>query len=150
MFSDIPLQMILFLASALGLTINHSTFVCTRINEPLMTSVAGNLKNAVMTIVGALTFPDYVFDVGNAIGLGLSMSGAIWYATRSALKARQKSIKDSLLSRQPVIGRDRMRKLSGGGSMDDREAATRLIPIRTTESWDLRINQAAPANATTS
>ena len=28
----------------LGLSINHSTFVCTRYNEPLMTSVAGNLK----------------------------------------------------------------------------------------------------------
>lgn len=34
-------QMVLLLASALGLTINHSTFVCTRVNEPLMTSVAG-------------------------------------------------------------------------------------------------------------
>jgi hypothetical protein len=35
------LQLMLFVASALGLTINHSTFVCTRVNEPLMTSVAG-------------------------------------------------------------------------------------------------------------
>lgn len=34
-------QLVLLLASALGLTINHSTFVCTRVNEPLMTSVAG-------------------------------------------------------------------------------------------------------------
>ncbi len=103
----------LFLASALGLSINHSTFICTRINEPLMTSVAGNLKNAVMTIVGALAFPDFVFDPANTLGLGLSMTGAIWYATRSALKARQKNIKDTLLQQQPVIGKDRLRKLSG-------------------------------------
>lgn len=34
-------QTALFLASAMGLTINHSTMVCTRVNEPLMTSVAG-------------------------------------------------------------------------------------------------------------
>ena len=34
-------QLVLLLASALGLTINHSTVVCTRVNEPLMTSVAG-------------------------------------------------------------------------------------------------------------
>ena len=95
----------LFLASALGLSINHSTFICTRINEPLMTSVAGNLKNAVMTIVGALAFPDFVFDPANTLGLGLSMTGAIWYATRSALKARQKNIKDTLLQQQPVIER---------------------------------------------
>lgn len=34
----------LLLASALGLSINHSTFVCTRVNEPLMTSVAGDCR----------------------------------------------------------------------------------------------------------
>lgn len=79
-------QIILFLASALGLSINHSTFVCTRVNEPLMTSVAGNLKNIIMTVVGALMFGDFVFRFGNAAGLALSMAGAIWYATRSAFK----------------------------------------------------------------
>ncbi len=36
-------QLVLLASSALGLTINHSTFVCTRVNEPLMTSVAGGL-----------------------------------------------------------------------------------------------------------
>lgn len=115
-----------------------------------MTSVAGNLKNAIMTVVGAIVFSDYIFDIGNAVGLGLSMGGAIWYATRSALKARQNSIKNSLLSRQPVIGRDRLRKLSGGGSLDERDAGARLIPVRTTESWDVRMNQPQPASATTS
>lgn len=105
--------LVLLVASGLGLSINHSTFVCTRINEPLMTSVAGNLKNAVITIVGAIAFPDFLFDPANALGLGVSMTGAIWYATRSALKAKQKTMKDSLLQQQPVIGRDRLRKLSG-------------------------------------
>lgn len=38
---DPQFQLVLLLASALGLSINHSTFVCTRVNEPLMTSVAG-------------------------------------------------------------------------------------------------------------
>lgn len=113
-------QLVLFLASALGLSINHSTFVCTRINEPLMTSVAGNLKNALMTVVGALAFPDFVFHPANTAGLGLSMTGAIWYATRSALRARQKHLKDTLLQQQPVIGRDRLKKLSSGGSADER------------------------------
>ena len=117
--------LVLFLASALGLSINHSTFVCTRINEPLMTSVAGNLKNAVMTVVGAFAFPDFIFEPANATGLCLSMSGAIWYATRSALRARQRTMKDSVLQQQPVIGRDRLKKLSsGGGSMDDREGGS--------------------------
>jgi solute carrier family 35 protein len=112
---------ILFLASALGLSINHSTFLCTRVNEPLMTSVAGNLKNFVMTIVGALAFPDFAFDPMNALGLGMSMAGAIFYATRSALRARGNSrAKESLVGQLPVIGKDRLRKLSGAsGSMSD-------------------------------
>ncbi|KDD75470.1 hypothetical protein H632_c668p0, partial [Helicosporidium sp. ATCC 50920] len=59
-------QLVLFLASALGLSINHSTFVCTRVNEPLMTSVAGNLKNIIMTLLGAVMFGDFVFRGGNA------------------------------------------------------------------------------------
>ena len=134
--------MVLFLASGLGLSINHSMFVCTRINEPLMTSVAGNLKNAVMTVVGALAFPDFIFDPGNAVGLALSMGGAIWYATRSALKARQKSIKDSLLQQQPVIGRDRLRKLSGGGSMDEKDTGySTHSMISRIESLEARMTQ---------
>ena len=124
---------ILFLASALGLSINHSTFICTRVNEPLMTSVAGNLKNAVMTIVGAVAFPDFVFDPANALGLGLSMTGAIWYATRSALKARQKSMKDTLLQQQPVIGKDRLRKLSGS-SQD-------FMSVARNDSLEMRMTQ---------
>ena len=39
--SLLQFQMALSASSVLGLTINHSTFVCTRVNEPLMTSVAG-------------------------------------------------------------------------------------------------------------
>eukprot|EP00887_Chlorella_sp_A99_P000588 scaffold17.g588.t1 len=105
-------QLVLLLASALGLSINHSTFVCTRVNEPLMTSVAGNMKNAAMTIVGALAFSDFMFEPWNAAGLALSMVGAVWYAMRSALKARQKSAKDSLLQQLPSIGQRDRRKPS--------------------------------------
>jgi solute carrier family 35 len=82
-------QGVLLASSVLGLTINHSTFLCTRVNEPLMTSAAGNLKNVFMTVLGAIAFPDFIFSILNAAGLGLSMAGAIWYATQSALKVRQ-------------------------------------------------------------
>ncbi|KAL4440081.1 hypothetical protein ABPG75_003082 [Micractinium tetrahymenae] len=109
---DPQFQLVLLLASALGLSINHSTFVCTRVNEPLMTSVAGNLKNAIMTIVGAFAFGDFIFEPWNAAGLAVSMAGAVWYAMRSALRARQKSLKDRLLQQVPVIGRDRLKNRS--------------------------------------
>ncbi|KAL6778279.1 hypothetical protein ACKKBG_A17590 [Auxenochlorella protothecoides x Auxenochlorella symbiontica] len=125
-------QTALFLASAMGLTINHSTMVCTRVNEPLMTSVAGNLKNVLMTVVGALAFGDFVFSPWNAAGLGASMAGAVWYATRSAFKARQRALKTSLLSQVPVIGRDRLRARPGadGGA----GAHSRAVHSRTGSS----------------
>ena len=81
-------QLTLLAACALGLTINHSTFVCTRFNDPLTTSVAGSVKNIAMTFIGAVAFGDFLFAPWNAVGLGLSMAGAIWYATKSALKVR--------------------------------------------------------------
>ena len=44
-----------------------------------------------MTIVGAFAFGDFVFEPWNAAGLSLSMSGAVWYATRSAMKVRARA-----------------------------------------------------------
>jgi hypothetical protein len=39
-----------------------------------------------MTIVGALSFGDFIFDYWNAAGLAVSFAGAVWYAMRSALR----------------------------------------------------------------
>ena len=82
------LQAILMCSCALGLTINHSTFLCTRINDPLSTSVAGSLKNVLMTFIGIWAFGDFRWQVWNVCGLSISMGGAVWYATRSALKVQ--------------------------------------------------------------
>jgi len=99
-------RMVLLASAALGLTINHSTFLCTRVNEPLLTSVAGNLKNVIMTILGAIAFSDFEYTHLNAAGLVISMTGAIYYATHSALKAQRRA---AVMSPQPkpVIGRER-------------------------------------------
>ena len=70
----------------LGLTINHSTFICTRFNDPLTTSVAGSVKNIIMTCIGAVSFGDFIYAKWNVVGLGVSMMGAVWYATRAAMK----------------------------------------------------------------
>jgi len=65
--------------------------VCTRFNDPLTTSVAGSVKNIAMTFIGAVAFGDFRFAPWNALGLGMSMAGAIWYATKSAIKARPRA-----------------------------------------------------------
>lgn len=77
---------------ALSLSINHSTFVCTRYNDPLTTSVAGNLKNIVMTGVGVYAFGDFFYHKFNALGIAISMIGAIWYATWSAMRVSLSSL----------------------------------------------------------
>lgn len=91
------MQVTLALSCVLGLTINHSTFMCTRFNDPLTTSVAGSIKNVIMTLIGAVSFGDFQYARWNVIGLGLSMAGAIWYATRAAIKARSHSTTTAML-----------------------------------------------------
>lgn len=88
MSEQLCLQVSLGLCCVLGLAVSHSTFVCTRVNDPLMTSTAGNLKNIIMTVIGAFAFGDFQFSLLNSAGLVMSMVGAIWYAARSALKVR--------------------------------------------------------------
>eukprot|EP00210_Caulerpa_lentillifera_P000475 g458.t1 len=84
-------QAVLIATSVLGLTIHHSTFVCTKANEPIMTMVAGQLKNMVSTIIGAIVFDDFVFAWANVIGLTISMFGALWYAVHGTLKSQDKT-----------------------------------------------------------
>ena len=71
------LHAVLASSSVLGLTVNHSQFLCTRVNEPLMTTVAGQMKNIVSTIIGAFAFSDYTFNIVNVIGVTMSMSGKL-------------------------------------------------------------------------
>jgi solute carrier family 35 len=73
-------------AVCLGLTISHSMYVCTRVNDPLTTSVSGSLKNIAMTVIGIFAFGDYIYDTANMFGIALSMMGAVWYALYTTLK----------------------------------------------------------------
>lgn len=71
-------QLLLALSCVLGMAVNHSTFVCTRQTSPLTTSVAGSIKNIVMTIVGAFAFGDFIYHPINVVGVIISMLGAVW------------------------------------------------------------------------
>lgn len=73
-------------AVCLGLSVGHSQYLCTRINDPLTTSVSGSLKNILMTGIGIFAFGDYVYGRLNVIGILISMAGGFWYALHCALK----------------------------------------------------------------
>lgn len=42
-----------------------------------------------MTAVGVFAFGDFLYHRWNAIGICISMAGAVWYATRAALRVSQ-------------------------------------------------------------
>ena len=73
-------------AVGLGLSVGHSQYLCTRINDPLTTSVSGSLKNILMTGIGIFAFGDYVYDRFNVLGILISIGGGFWYALHCALK----------------------------------------------------------------
>jgi solute carrier family 35 len=83
---------VLALAGSMGVFINHATMVCTRVNGPLTTSVAGSAKNIVMTAIGMLAFNDFVYAPWNTAGLVVSAGGTVWYAASeySGLRRRAK------------------------------------------------------------
>lgn len=56
-----------------------------------MTSVAGQLKNLISTVIGAFAFGDFSFSFVNVVGLTFSACGAVWYAVHSTLKPQQKT-----------------------------------------------------------
>jgi len=79
MLTDTGFLVTLAMSCFLGLSINHSTFLCTKTNDPLTTSVAGSLKNIFMTLFGAIAFGDFIFHPFNALGLAISLLGSCSY-----------------------------------------------------------------------
>mmetsp|Transcript_9728 Transcript_9728/g.59069 ORF Transcript_9728/g.59069 Transcript_9728/m.59069 type:complete len:284 (+) Transcript_9728:196-1047(+) len=69
----------LFSSTCLGLAVGHAMFLCTRVNEPLTTTVTGSIKNLLATVLGAVAFGDYIFNTANAAGLAVSAVGSLWY-----------------------------------------------------------------------
>lgn len=58
---------------------NFSTSLCTDITTPLTTSVAGQVKNVLQTVLGFFSW-GYVFSPVNAVGLVLALMGQCWFA----------------------------------------------------------------------
>ncbi len=64
------------IASCMGVVITYIVFLCTTVNGPLVTSITGNAKDILQTILGALLFPDFVPTVKNISGILISFTGA--------------------------------------------------------------------------
>jgi len=80
----------LFCSTCLGLAVGHAIFLCTRVNEPLTTTVTGSIKNLLATLLGAVAFGDYIFNTANATGLAVSAVGSLWYVVCKTKEASPK------------------------------------------------------------
>ena len=91
----------LFVASVIGLLLSYSSLLCTTYNSPLTTSITGNAKDVVLTIVGAMLFPGFNATLLSVGGLLLSFFGSAMYTAVSV----KKHFSDSkALSKDVVVG----------------------------------------------
>mmetsp|Transcript_18405 Transcript_18405/g.50763 ORF Transcript_18405/g.50763 Transcript_18405/m.50763 type:complete len:406 (+) Transcript_18405:208-1425(+) len=74
--SHAGLQWVLGLSCLLTAVYQLAQLVCTTRNSPLATSVAGNFKDLVGSVVGAVLFDDFVATGPSLAGLSLSLTGA--------------------------------------------------------------------------
>jgi hypothetical protein len=78
-------------ASIMGLVLSYSSLLCTTHNSPLATSITGNAKDVVITIIGAIAFPGFKATATSVAGLILSFTGSGLYSyvnLRKALAAK--------------------------------------------------------------
>ena len=83
-------------ASCMGVFIAYIVFLCTTVNGPLVTSVTGNAKDIVQTVLGAVLFNDFVPTVQNVTGILVSFAGAGMYAFIMLRKALAEGAREVL------------------------------------------------------
>lgn len=73
-------QVYFFLSIGLGAFLNFFIFYCTSVNSPLTTSITGQVKNILTTVLGVVIFNDLRIDPMNVLGLFVNGLGGVWYA----------------------------------------------------------------------
>jgi solute carrier family 35 protein len=76
-----------FLVSVMGLLLSYASLLSTTVNSPLATSITGNVKDVVLTVVGAIVFPGFRATVTSVGGLLLSFTGSGIYSYINLNKA---------------------------------------------------------------
>ncbi len=66
--------------SALAFLLNYSIFLCTQVNSALATSVTGQMKNIITTMVGYFSFGDVTYNAMNVLGLFVGVFASSWYS----------------------------------------------------------------------
>ena len=75
---------------ASAFVLNYATYVCTRVNDALTTSVVGRTKSVVQGVGGLFAFS---VEIGwiNVSGLSLNSLGILWYAWEKYADERRRN-----------------------------------------------------------
>ena len=92
------------LASCAGVFITYIVFLCTTVNGPLVTSVTGNAKDIVQTLLGAILFNDFVPTIQNTVGILVSFGGAGMYAYTMLRKALADGAREASKKADETVG----------------------------------------------
>mmetsp|Transcript_26763 Transcript_26763/g.70273 ORF Transcript_26763/g.70273 Transcript_26763/m.70273 type:complete len:192 (-) Transcript_26763:382-957(-) len=76
---DLYFQIFFTVSAAQAFLLNFFIFYCTRVNSPLVTSVAGTVKDLVTNLLGMGLFGDFPFRPLNMVALAISFFGSAWY-----------------------------------------------------------------------
>ncbi|ESO89177.1 hypothetical protein LOTGIDRAFT_229077 [Lottia gigantea] len=78
-FGDFRFILLFFLTISIGCVLNYSLFLCAGLTSALTTSVVGGLKALAQTMIGLVTFGGISHNLPTYIGIGMNLSGGIFY-----------------------------------------------------------------------
>ena len=76
-------------ASSMGVLMTYSTILCSTQVSPLATTVTGNVKDVLATVVGAFAFGDFDGSITGIGGILLSFAGAGWFSAAKLIEQQQ-------------------------------------------------------------
>lgn len=93
-YSNLGFQFCFFMSSIQAFLLNYFIFLCSTVNSPLTTSITGQIKSILQTIIGLFMFGDVFITPLLVFGLSVSTIASFWY---SHIKYQQ------TLNRQQVL-----------------------------------------------
>jgi len=73
-------RLLFMLSCIMGFVFSFVVFMCTSVNSPLATSVTGNIKDCLATLLGYLFFDDVILELVNVLGILTSLTGGMVYS----------------------------------------------------------------------
>jgi len=91
-YSKFGFQLCFFLTCIAAFILNYLIFMCSKVNSPLTTSITGQLKVILTTIIGLLAFNDVKLTLMFGVGLLISTLASVWYSVIKYVQMKQRSV----------------------------------------------------------